>query len=368
MSEDFKVLLAEDEAVLREELCDALTAEGCVVRAAEDGAEALAALEAGWRPDILLSDRMMPVMDGDALLRAVRADLRWADLPFVFMTALAGEAQEMAGLRGGADGYVTKPVRAPVLAERLRAVARGAGRARAGAAADLERRRAAFLSIIPHELRTPLTPILGYSDILRADRSLPPRVRDMAQHINDGAAALLQRINDLIDVGAAAHNGLIARRDDASLADIVSDAVALCAGTAEARRIRVDERYSDHVLRVDPRLMRRALAAVLDNAVKFAADGGSVDIRAETDAQGGLLVDVSDDGPGFDAAARAAATRIFEQGDASHTRQHGGQGLGLPLARAVCTAHGGDLEIGEAEGGGARVRLRIPGEAARVAA
>lgn len=360
MSGPFRVLLVEDEADLREDIAEMLEFEGCVVRAAADGAAGLRLLEEGWRPDVILSDRLMPALDGDGLLRAVRADPRFADTPFVFMTALTGDAQEISSLREGADGYIAKPAMGAVVAERLRAAARNARRARAEAAAEIARRRSAFLAIIPHELRTPLTPILGYSEMLRGDPSLPGAARRMADSIAAGAHELLQRINDLLDLGAAAHFGLAFCAEPTSLKDCVDDALALHARAAAEKALTVTRAAEDRLIVVDPRLTRRALGALLSNAVKFAPHGGRIVIGVEDAPEGAMAVTIADDGPGFSAAARASAGRVFEPGDSSHTRTAGGQGVGLPLVRAICDAHGAAFEIHDRPGGGALVKILFP--------
>lgn len=357
-----RVLLAEDEAALRGDLSDLLELEGFDVRAAENGADALAAISAGWRPDVVLSDRMMPVMDGDALLDALRAGGPQYETAFVFMSALGTDAHRIDGLRGGADAYVAKPVAIGPLAEQLRALARKTGRMRAEAAAERERRGAAFLSIVPHELRTPLTPIIGYAEFLKMKEALPEDARAMAEMIEAGGRALLARIDDLLDLGAAIHRGLPVDRVWVDLNALAAEAEqrAQAAGHEAA----IDISGCVGFVEADPDLLMRALSVLIENAVKYAAAAGPIRIEAST-AAGETVLAVRDSGAGFGAAARAAALSLFDQADVAHTRRYGGQGLGLPLAQAICTAHGGRITIQDAPTGGAVVSLRLPGGGGR---
>ena len=103
-----QVVLADDNADLRSYISRLLADHGYEVRAVADGEGALAALRLR-RPDILLTDVMMPQLDGFGLLRAVREDAALRDLPVVMLSARAGDESKVEGLEAGADDYLTKP-------------------------------------------------------------------------------------------------------------------------------------------------------------------------------------------------------------------------------------------------------------------
>ena len=111
------VLVVEDHDGLRSFICDHLTARYRVVEAA-DGAAGLAAARA-HRPDLVLSDVMMPELDGVALTRALRAEAALSDVPIVLLSAWADESSTLAGLEAGADDYLTKPFSPDELLARL---------------------------------------------------------------------------------------------------------------------------------------------------------------------------------------------------------------------------------------------------------
>lgn len=126
------ILCVEDEADLRADLCEELEAAGYVVFQASDGREALALLRAS-RPDLVVCDITMPNMSGLDLLAHVRAEPDLADLPFIFLTALADRRDIIAGKAAGVDDYLTKPIDYDLMlitvAARLEQVARVKGAA-----------------------------------------------------------------------------------------------------------------------------------------------------------------------------------------------------------------------------------------------
>lgn len=117
------VLIVDDSASIRSELSRALTDAGITVRAAENGLEAIsAALKE--RPDLILTDVEMPVMDGWTLLRMVRARKKLVDIPVVFLTSLSDELSRLQGYRMGVDEYLPKTLPSEIVATRVRGVAK----------------------------------------------------------------------------------------------------------------------------------------------------------------------------------------------------------------------------------------------------
>jgi two-component system cell cycle response regulator DivK len=122
-----KVLIAEDNAVNRELLRELLEARGYAVEEASDGQAALQIIEQ-TRPDILLLDIGMPLLDGYAVVRKVRENPRLAALPVLAVTAYAMQGDREKILNSGFDGYLSKPVDAVLLVEEVkRLLAQGEG-------------------------------------------------------------------------------------------------------------------------------------------------------------------------------------------------------------------------------------------------
>ncbi|UFN50113.1 response regulator [Roseomonas sp. OT10] len=141
------ILCVEDEADLRADLAEELEAAGYVVAQAEDGREALALL-ADRAPDLVLCDITMPGMDGFELLRRLRAERPdLADIPFVFLTALADRADMLAGREAGADDYLVKPIDFDLMLATVASRLRQVDRMREKADRQIEEVRAAFAGL-----------------------------------------------------------------------------------------------------------------------------------------------------------------------------------------------------------------------------
>lgn len=122
------ILIAEDEPDIRTNLQRLLRLEGYAVTAVADGQAALAVLQQSL-PDLLLTDLMMPGLDGEALLRAVRSDPNTARLPVLLLTARADSSDRQRGLMAGANAVITKPYERAALLDCIRSLLAGAAKA-----------------------------------------------------------------------------------------------------------------------------------------------------------------------------------------------------------------------------------------------
>lgn len=116
-----RILLVDDEIDILEFIKYNLEKEGYLVATAENGAEALRTAES-FLPHLILLDRMMPVMDGVETCRAIRKNPRLKDTLVVFLTALSDDSEELKGFDAGADDYIAKPIKLPLLKSRLQAI------------------------------------------------------------------------------------------------------------------------------------------------------------------------------------------------------------------------------------------------------
>ena len=213
--------------------------------------------------------------------------------------------------------------------------------------AKSEELRSTLLSSVSHDLRTPLAAIVGAVTTVRDDASLPPETRrDMLDTIVEEADRLERLVSDLLDMTRLASGTLSVRKDWVPLEEVVGSAL----GRVESRLngISVATRLPADLpsIALDPVLIEQLLINLLDNAAKHARGGGRIDIEARHEGES-VTVDVADRGPGIEPGREE---RIFERFP----------GLGLPIARAIARAHGGNLVARAREGGGAVFRLTLP--------
>lgn len=212
---------------------------------------------------------------------------------------------------------------------------------------------------VNHELRSPLTTVLGHAELLEDETSdLPQSVVDSVLAIQRGSRALdhvVQQMSDLFGAGGA-DSGIEPRRLD--LAEIVDALVRTARPRAARRRVTLDLSLPPGaaIVSADPERVRRALGAVLGDALAQSPTGSRVAVTLETEADR-VLVAVSDEGPGIPEHERSGALWSF---GATGTDATAGRRTGLVVANAVALAHGGRVTLADREPRGLRVVIDLP--------
>jgi signal transduction histidine kinase len=363
-----------------------LSRRGFDVVEADDGDTALARLEAGDISLVLL-DVMMARLSGLETLKAIRE--RWSpgELPVIMVSARSETDVVVKAISLGANDYVTKPVdfaiclarmqaqldrhhSAAALRELMRTLeARVAERtqeleAAKRAAEEASRAKSRFLANMSHELRTPLNAIIGFSQMiseLTLGTDAIDTYREFAADIHRGGMHLLEVIDTILEFARLDSGAMPLEERAFSVTGLMNHAARALDPEASARGIRVGVASGPEAsVLADERLLRRAVTALLSNAVKFSEGGGVVDMRWTVTAEGTLRIEVEDHGIGMSQEDFPAALMPFTQLDVALNRRHEGIGLGLPLAKAVVEHHGGALEVKSAPGEGTTVSLLLP--------
>ena len=216
--------------------------------------------------------------------------------------------------------------------------------------AALEREREAnrlkdeFLATLSHELRTPMNAVLGWARVLRstsADETT--RERGLAS-IERNAHTQARLIEDLLEISRIVTGKLRLQIRDVDLAAIVDTAVDNVKPAALAKRLRLTARINVRpaLTQGDPDRLQQVIWNLLANAVKFTPPDGAVTIALTR--QDGYVLTVQDSGPGIEPKFLPHVFDAFRQADGSATREHGGLGLGLAIARQLVEAHGGTIQ------------------------
>jgi PAS domain S-box-containing protein len=219
-----------------------------------------------------------------------------------------------------------------------------------------------FLAVVSHELRTPLTAILLWGRLLRAG-AVSERDREAAlDAIEQSAAAQRQLIEDLLDISRITSGKMRLNVHAVDLVPVLQAAVDAVRPMAEARGVRIETDLPPGAgdARADPDRVQQIVWNLVNNAVKFTAQGGTVSVRLERQADRVRVV-VSDTGRGISAEFLPQVFEVFRQADASLTREQGGLGLGLSISKRLAELHGGTLHAESAgEGRGATFTLELP--------
>jgi len=236
-----KILIADDDEITRRLLGSALTNLGHDVREASNGRDAWHAWEGGEFP-FIISDWMMPDLDGLEFCRRVRAERRTDYTYIVLLTSRTGKADYLEAMSAGADDFITKPFQKDALGARVRVAERilGLHASLRRANADLERRvcertaeletalqaKNEFLSRASHELRTPMNHVLGFAQVLER-HALTNAQAESVQQILTSGQYLLQLIDRILAVSKSQPDDLSLFDTSASTGNAVNGVVGL---------------------------------------------------------------------------------------------------------------------------------------------
>jgi two-component system sensor histidine kinase/response regulator len=342
--DDFPDTLALYEAVLAE--------EGHRVRTATSGDAALRMVDE-HEPELVLLDVSMPGLDGVEVLRRLRA--RRAGGPSVIMlTAARREPHAIeAGLKEGADAYLTKPIDSRELLARVRAALETFRLKRM-----LEAQRRDHIAMLVHDLRHPLSSLALIAEVLETE-DMPPEERHAAVVQVRGMCAEMTRLVDSVLAASRLEAGVFSVEPRAvSLATIIEPMLAVFTPVAARRRVALVFEGPLHAqVRADPQKLRQALDNLVANALKFTPRGGRVRVRVWR-AEEHMVFEIADTGPGIAENERSSIFDRYKQG--SRGRAAGGAGLGLAIARGIAEAHHGSVAVEVGDLGGAAFRIVLP--------
>lgn len=229
-------------------------------------------------------------------------------------------------------------------------------------AEEANRAKSLFLATMSHEIRTPLNAVIGYADLLDVEIAGPltPGQRAQLRRIRGSSMHLLGIIDEVLDFSRLEAERMELERAPVRLARPIEAALQMVQPQAGARGLELTDAVSALAADIpcwgDEDRVRQVLVVLLSNAIKFTARGGRITVSAGTaatppaDAQMSgagpwVYVRVEDTGHGIPRARLAAVFEPFEQADMALTRQHGGTGLGLTIARRLARLMCGDLTV-----------------------
>ncbi|TVR24708.1 MAG: hybrid sensor histidine kinase/response regulator [Anaerolineaceae bacterium] len=348
------LLIVEDEPNLLLGIRDILELDGYEVHTARHGLEALEVLKGMGEklPDLIVSDIMMPRLDGLEFLQEVRKDSRWLMIPFIFLTAKGSKEDVQAGKRLGVDDYLVKPFDADdllVAVESKLTRHQGIRQVQTTQISDIKRN---ILTILNHEFRTPLTLVVAYADMLREGD-----VNDMEEgellsflkEINNGADRLRRLIENFIML-VEIETGDVQKTfdwrkhpiDDMSviIRSVVQQALS---APRNQHQCELEIKEPLPVIVGDSEYMQIILTELIDNAIKFSKE--KPQIRVEAFAQdGNLHINIIDWGRGIPSDQAHRIWDKFTQLD-RELHEDQGSGSGLTIVKGLVEAHGGQISV-----------------------
>ncbi|MDZ7957800.1 MAG: response regulator [Aulosira sp. DedQUE10] len=220
-----------------------------------------------------------------------------------------------------------------------------------------------FLAVLSHELRSPLNPILGWVQLLQGRKLDETRTAQALATIERNAKLQAQLIEDLLDISRIMRGKLTLKAAPVSLAFVITAALETVRLAAEAKSIYIAVSLDPEVKKVfgDAARLQQAVWNLLSNAVKFTPVGGQVEVKL-TQVNSQAQIQVIDTGKGINQEFLPFVFEYFRQEDGSTTRQFGGLGLGLAIARQIVEMHGGTIwaeSLGEDQGASFSIQLQL---------
>jgi CheY-like chemotaxis protein len=358
------ILIIEDEDFVRETISDMLEMEGYVPILAKNGEAGMDVL-GQVRPDLILCDINMPIMDGYEVLERVKSKESLSSIPFIFLTAKASNEDMRRGMEMGADDYIFKPFKARDLINAISTRLEVYDKTKVMSESKLDKLRLQLASSLPHEFRTPLNVILAASQFLykKMDMMEKAEIKDMIYNIVHSGNRLSKLISNYL-----VYTNLMLNKEELDFKDKIFTNYTLdpdeMLGNSFLRVALEFERVEDleinsvpAVIDVFPEYFLKVSDELASNAFKFSKDGTKVKVDTFIEGNRYVLV-VKDNGLGFD-LTRLDEIGGFNQFDRRKIEQQG-MGLGLAIIKLVCQRFDIDLDIASVKDEGTTFTLKFP--------
>lgn len=393
--EPLSILLVEDHEPTRRSLEDYLQDKNCLIQSVSSGLEALDLLNRDPKIRVVITDWMMPDLNGIALCRWARQLVRESYLYLLVLTVKEEEDDLRVALEAGADAFIPKNMGLTRLDTQLNVVRRGASlesqlqtqlaklrqkeeelelrnaelsernrqlvdarsRAESGSRAKTD-----FLANMSHEVRTPMNGILGLASLL-LETTLTSEQREYAELVKLSAENLLSLISDILDLSKIEAGKIDIADERVNIHSFLFKTLAPLAPQAETRGINLTcqvDLEGDELLVLDSGKLRQVLVNLVGNALKFTSEGEVAVITCHDREGGTYSFSVRDTGRGIPSDRQTHIFEPFTQVEESLHRRYEGSGLGLTISRRLAQAMGGTLRLVKSDSGGSEFCLTVP--------
>ena len=368
-----RILVVDDEEVLRYMVISSLKEEGYEVDGAEDGEQAIEIIQS--RPyDLVLLDIQMPVVDGIGVLKFVKE--RHPNAEVIMLTAISDVNVAVECMKLGSSEFLIKPVDPDALSARVRTVLRAqeAERAKQQAKEELERAKADFTAMLVHDLRSPLSGVKGALECIRElgqDRVLDQLHYDMMQVAVPACEKMLALINQILDLSKLEAGKLLLSKEKVDFSDLVEYISKSLRIPIKNKKLHLEQKLSSDLPKVDvdPDKIGQVLMNFVSNSIKFTPEGGTISILADVketmegpDNGSGkqLVVSITDTGAGISDEEFPLLFEKYKQTMAGKTSEAKGTGLGLVINKRIIEAHGGKVWVESELNKGTAFHFTIP--------
>lgn len=222
-----------------------------------------------------------------------------------------------------------------------------------------EQNRREFTANVSHELKTPLQGIIGSAELIENGMVKQEDMPRFIGHIRAEAQRLVSLIGDIIWLSQL-DEGQEMKREDVDLHSVALETAENLHDSAEKRGVKITVDGEKTVVNGVRNLMYEIIYNLCDNAVKYNVDGGKINIRTYSDADGSAVVSVADTGIGIEPEQQGRVFERFYRVDKSHSKASGGTGLGLSIVKHAVQYHGGKISLESEPGKWTTIRVIFP--------
>lgn len=367
------ILIVDDQAANLQMLSKILKTRGHKVRPVPNGKLALVAAENDI-PDIILLDILMPDLDGYEVCRRFKAHEALKDIPVIFISVLDETADKIRGFQAGGVDYIPSPFQVEevlarveshltlhyyrkALAEKTRQLEFSYVRLQ-----DVENSRDQLIHMVVHDMRNLLTGVMGFLHLLNvtSESKLGENDTRYLKIALRSADDLTDMINTLLDISkmeAREMNLNLVRCDMADLAHIAMDALS---AIRESRSITLNAPKQAVYVTADRDILLRIIINLLDNAIKFTDDDGTIVLSVEP-VEDRVIFAIRDNGPGIPLIYQEKIFEKFGQVEIRRGGQKCSTGLGLAFCKLAVEAHHGKIRVESESDAGSVFSFEIPG-------
>ena len=366
-----KILVIDDETILRTEMMDWLMFEGYEVVGAENG---LAGVKQAseWIPDLIICDVTMPYLYGFGVLYEVHSNSVTTHIPFIFVTARATHDDIRYGMNLGADDYITKPFSRLQLLEAVQSqLAKYATREQIyqqdllqlqeALTQEQEQRllKARLVAMFSHDFRNPLSTILSSKNLLTdyADKMDAERQRTHFNRIEASVKQLVQMLDDMLIVSQMETGNLNFKPESVDVGAFVQQIVEeFQAINSDTHTILFDNHVTSYSV-ADTRLLRQIGSNLISNAIKYSPHGSTVSISLDIQ-DGNYQLVIKDQGIGIAEDDQKRLFAAFTRG--KNVGEVSGTGLGLAIVKRAVELYGGAIRMESVLNQGTTMFVTVP--------
>ena len=365
---DLTALVVDDSSVARGIIVSALERAGVKAIPAENGVEAFEVMcKQMSEIDMLITDLMMPEMNGDELCRKIRKELNLHDLPIIFLTGMSEKLGLLDLFKAGGTDYIVKPFIGEELLARLNVHLERANlnkrlRKSVVELRSLNKMKDELLSVCSHDLRTPLNGILGFTEIMLDREDLSKEEKHGLSEIKASGEVLLDLINDILDLSKIQSDGAELEKIPIRVSELAQSSFGAMKYMAARKDQTIDliKGSHDDMFLGNRAGMIRVINNLLSNAIKFTPKKGKIRLMVEPGPKEHLRITVKDSGIGIPKDKIPHIFDKFTKTSQSGTGGERGTGLGMSIVKEMVEKHNGRIEVSSKVGKGTRFDLIIP--------